>query len=95
MMIIKFAVGVGGGFSFTLTAPRAKRLHRCQTTAIIVVVFMLEVAAVDVVGLISLSSLADLDLYLVPPPIVIYPALYRFDLDLDLHPISDPGLDRH
>ena len=59
-----------------------------------------------IVGLSTLASLTKISLnialalYLVPPPIEIYPPLpapYRFyiDLDLDPVPVPIPGLDRH
>ena len=87
-------------FYFPLPAPTTKRLCHFQTPAIVVVVVMLEVVAVDVVGLSTLASLTalsfdiSLDLDIFSPPIAIYlplPAPYSFDPV----PIPIPGLDRH
>ena len=63
--------------------------------AIIVVIVMLKVVSMAVIGLSTSAPLAgiyldlSLDLYIVPPPVVIYPTLpasYRFYLDLDPSP---------
>ena len=101
-------MGGGGGFSFPLSAPCAKRLHRCQMHVIVVVVIVLEVPTVFIdrlatlVSIISIYLDISLALDLVPPPILIYlllPAPYSFDIDLkidfDLDPVPIPGLDRH
>ena len=71
IILIIGAVRGGGGFYFLLPAPRSKRLCRCQTPAIVVFVIMLEVTVADVavVGLVTLSSITNLSLYLVPTTI--------------------------
>ena len=60
MIILKGAVGGGGGFSFTLTAPSAKRILQCQTPAIVVVIVMLAVVVVAM-AVFGLSTLAYLE----------------------------------
>ena len=81
--------------SFALSVPRTKRLCRCQTPDIVVVVVVLDlgVVAVAIVYLSTLASIAALylkhtiALYLIPPPIFIYPPItapYSFNLDLNL-----------
>ena len=89
-------------FTFPLPTPCEKRLCHLQMLAIVVAIFMLEVAvvAVTIVGLSTLASFDALSLdltitlLLVPTPMVIYPPLpttYIFDLNID----RVPGLKIH